>query len=59
MSSDLFPTVKSKKHAIVSVSGDVMREMRREMVRDQRGFSFVVSRALEAHYEEKIRLKND
>jgi len=59
VSSDLFPTVKSKKHAIVSVSNDVMTTMRQDMRREERGFSFLVSRIIEEHYEQKTKLKNN
>jgi hypothetical protein len=59
MSSDLFPTVKSKKHAIVSVDKETMDELRQDMRREDRGFSYMVSRIVEEHYGEKSKLKTN
>lgn len=56
MSSDLFPTVKSKKHVLVVVGNDVMQALIQDTINDRRSFSYTVSRILEAYYEKQNRL---
>lgn len=55
MSSDLFPSVKSKKHVLLSTAGDVMESLLDEVKRDQRSLSYVVSKIVEAYYGERER----
>lgn len=57
MSSDLFPTVKSRKHVLLSIESDVMHALIDETKRDQRSLSYVVSRIVGDYYEEKKKLK--
>lgn len=55
MSSDLFPTVKSRKHVILAVDSDVMQSLKEDAAREDRSLSYVTSRALERDYEQRKR----